>query len=130
MPMRSVIHKEHRLVVTTGEGRVTLDEVFAHQNELLRDPDFNAEFDQLVDGTAITDVSMSVDEIRRAISPKVFSPASRLALVVSSPHVYGMMRMTQTYHEMSANDVPRMSIFHDYRSALKWLGIPEDSSLF
>jgi hypothetical protein len=129
MPMHSVIYKEHRLVVTTGEGRVSLDDVLAHQDSLLHDPDFNPEFDQLVDTIGITDVSLSVNEIRRAVNRNLFSPNSRLALIAGSSFMYGMLRMTQTYQELS-NSKPLVSIFRDRATALQWLGIPEDSGLF
>jgi hypothetical protein len=129
MPMHSVIYKEHRLVVTTGEGRVSLDDVLAHQDRLQRDPDFNPEFDQLVDTTGITDVSLSVHEIKRVVNHKLFSPNSRIALVAVSSFMYGMLRMTQTYQELS-NSKALLSIFRDQASALQWLGIPKDSGLF
>jgi hypothetical protein len=129
MPMHSVIYKEHRLVVTTGEGRVSLDDVLAHQDSLLHDPDFNPEFDQLVDTIGITDVSLSVNEIRRAVNRNLFSPNSRLALIAVSSFMYGMLLMTQTYQELS-NSKPLVSIFRDRATALQWLGIPEDSGLF
>jgi len=129
MPVQYVIHTGYRLVVTTGEGRVTFDEVRAHQDRLLNDPDFNPEFCQLMDGTSVADFALSANEIRRVVGRKLFSPMSRRALVVTNKFMYGMARMLSTYYEMSNVSSP-MSIFHDRTSALKWLGIPEDSSLF
>ena len=128
MPVRYVILKDRRLVITTAEGRVTVDEVKAHQDQLLNDPDFNPEFDQLIDGTAITAVDMSVNDIRMAVDRKLFSSTSRRALVATRPFIYGMARMMATYLEMSKAASPA-SVFRDFPSALKWLGIAEDSGL-
>jgi hypothetical protein len=129
MPLRSVIRKDYRLVVSTGEGRVTLDDVMGHQETLLRNPDFNPDFNQLVDVTSVSDVTLSGDDLRKAVGRKIFSPASRIAVVASGTFMYGMLRMTQNYQELSAIEQPPVSIFMDRASALKWLGVPEDAGL-
>jgi hypothetical protein len=124
MPVRFVIHKEQRLVITTGEGRLTFDEVKAHQDRLLNDPDFDPDFNQLLDATAVTTMVASEAQVRTVAERKLFSPTSRRAFVVASTFTYGMGRMLQTYNEMSDAASP-ISIFGDRASALKWLGIAE-----
>jgi len=126
MPLHSVIQKEQRLVITTGEGRLTLEDVKENQHRLLSDPDFDPGFNQLLDATAITEMAITVDEIKRAVSPKVFSPTSRRAFVVSSTFMYGMARMIQTYNELSQGSTA-VTIFRDRASALEWLGVKENS---
>ena len=126
MPLHSVIQKEQRLVITTGEGRLTLEDVKENQHRLLSDPDFDPGFNQLLDATAITEMAITVDEIKRAVSPKVFSPKSRRAFVVSSTFMYGMARMIQTYNELSQGSTA-VTIFRDRASALEWLGVKENS---
>jgi len=81
MPVHSVIHKEQRLVITTGEGRLTLDELKANQDWLLNNPDFDPEFNQLLDITAVTAMDIKVTDIRQALRRRSFSPASRRAFV-------------------------------------------------
>lgn len=122
MPARYTIDKERRLVISTGWDRITFDEAKAHQDQLLNDPDFNPEFNQLLDGTRATDYALSGDQIRFIMNRKLFSPTSRRAFVVTSKYAYGMARMLATYYEMSTEASP-MSIFHDQDSALKWLGL-------
>ena len=46
MPVRSVIDKNLRLVVTTEEGCVTFADMRANQDRLLDDPEFDPEFSQ------------------------------------------------------------------------------------
>ena len=129
MPVQYVIYPRYGLVVSTGEGRVTFAESRAHQDKLLSDPEFHPEFNQLLDGTAVTDYALSVDEIRIIVGRNLFSPTSRRALVVTSTFLYGIGRMLQTYLELSKAASPT-SIFPDRASALKWLEVPEDSGLF
>lgn len=128
MPVRYVIDKERRLVISTGWDRITFDEVRAHQDRLLKDPDFTPEFNQLLDGIEVTNYALSVNEIRMIVQRKLFSPTSRRALVVNSTYLYGMARMLQTFYELSKMASP-MSIFHDRDSALKWLGVQGQAAL-
>ena len=124
MPYRYVIDKERRLVVSTGWDCVTFAEAKSHQDQLLSDPDFNPEFNQIVDATAVTDLDLSVDEIRTIVNRRIFSPTSKRAFVANRPFVYGMGRMLTTYLEMS-KAVSEALMFHDLPSALKWLGLQD-----
>ena len=47
MPVRSVIYKDQRLVVTIEEGFVTFADMLANHDRLLSDPEFNSGFNQL-----------------------------------------------------------------------------------
>lgn len=123
MPCRYVIDKERKLVVSTGWGHVTVDEMMVHDDRLRSDPDFSPEFNQLVDGTAVESVEGTRDEIRSATGRRSpFSPSSRRAFVAASTFVYGMERMVTTYIEMSKTP-SLLGVFHDLPSALEWLGL-------
>lgn len=126
MPVRSVIFKELRLVVTFEEGRVTFDDMLANLNRLANDPDFNPEFNQLSDASLATDSDLSSANIRLLYQRQVFSPTSRRAVVAPNDFTYGMARMIQSYVEMSKAAV-QVQIFRDRSSALGWLGVSEDS---
>ena len=125
MPVRSVIFKELRLVVTFEEGRVTFDEMRANLERLAADPDFDPEFNQLSDASRATDSDLSSANVRLLYRRRVFSPTSRRAVVASDKFTYGMARMIQAYVEMSKAAV-EVQIFRDRSSALEWLGIFED----
>jgi hypothetical protein len=49
------IDKELRLV-STGSGVLTMTDALAHQEKLLKDPDFSPRFCQLMDLTQVTNV--------------------------------------------------------------------------
>jgi len=89
---------------------------------LLNDPDFDPEFNQLIDLTAVTSLDISADEARAIAGRKLFSFTSRRALVATSPAIFGMGRMMEVYNEMS-EVASQVRIFYDLPSALKWLGL-------
>jgi hypothetical protein len=118
-----VIDKKHRLVLTVGEDSVTFDEVRNHQDQLLRDPDFDAAFNQLIDVTTATRFDMSADEAREIARRKIMSSTSRRAFVASERAIYGFGRLMEAHAEQHA----QIQVFHDRDSALKWLAVNEDS---
>jgi hypothetical protein len=64
MPVESIIEKERRLVITTAWGRATIDEFMGHQERLLSDPAFSPEFDQLLDGSGVTELAVSSNDVK------------------------------------------------------------------
>ncbi len=124
MPCQYVIDKARRLVITTGWDRVTFAEAKALQDGLMSDPQFDSSFHQLIDGSAVTSMEMSPDEIRMIGSRRFFSPTSRRAVVATRPAVFGIARMMQAFHESGKADA-EVSVFYDRQSALEWLGLTE-----
>jgi hypothetical protein len=54
MPAYFKIDKERRLVMSVAADVFTIDDALAHQEKLLKDPDFDPSFSQLWDLTQIT----------------------------------------------------------------------------
>jgi hypothetical protein len=125
MPFRYVIDAKRRLVVTTAWGCVTFEEVKAHQNGLLSEPDFTPDFDQLLDATRLTTLDLSIDEAKTIARRPLFSRTSRRAWVSADPAIYGMGRLIAAYNEMS-NAASQIALFYDLPSALKWLGLESE----
>lgn len=120
MPIGYIIAKERRLVVTKASGRVTAREFQVYHDRLLKDPDFKPEFNQLVDGTAITLLDLNLEEARAITERKVFSPASRRAFVAITADAMGITRMAQN-HLAKLKPPAQIRLFPDVPSALKWL---------
>jgi len=119
MKVRYSIDKQRRLVLTTAEGCVTFDDVRNHQDRLLADPDFDASFDQLIDTTTSTKFEISPHEARILAGRRILSPESRRAFVATEPHIFGLGRMMEIYHEgLGYADV---QVFYSLDEALKWL---------
>ena len=124
MPCHYIIDKERRLVISVGVDLVTFAEMKAHQDQLLRDPDFNPEFNQLIDATEVTAVDLSRDGAQEITHRNIYSPISRRALVATRPAVFGMGRLLMTYFEM-ADPPSQTNVFYSLAPALKWLGVEE-----
>jgi|SRR3974390_1024122 len=122
MPCRYVINIEKRIVVSVGWDRVTFDEITAHRAQIARDPEFNPDFDQLVDGTAVTALDVSMADAKVFASGSVFSPRSRRAFVASSLLILGMARLMETYARMKQGR-EQVHVFSNRADALKWLGL-------
>jgi len=128
MPLRYVIDKERRLVRTTGWDRLTFAQSRSYQDQLLNDPDFDPEFNQLVDLSALTGLGMSTEETKLLARRSGFAPMSRRAFVAPDPAVFGMSRLFEAYNEMSEAR-SQIHVFSDLPSALKWLGVETLSPL-
>lgn len=121
MPLSYVVHKDRQLVISTGSGRVTCAEIRARQDEIESDPDFNPEFNQLVDLRAVTALDVSVGEFTTLARRQVFSSKSRRAFVAVDPAIFGMGRLWEAHTELS-QDTSQIHVFYDLAPALEWLG--------
>ena len=122
MPIRYLIDVKRRLVITTAWDRVTTTEVKELLQEFSVDPDFNSEFDELVDTTGIKALELTVEEAKAIARLHPFSPTSRRAFVAPNPAVFGMLRLMLSYHEITK--VPHNACpFYKTDDALKWLGL-------
>ena len=118
MSLEYSIDKSQRLVVSVVEGVVGFDDIRGHQNRLLADPDFDPTFDQLIDGTRATRFELSADQARTVAGRPIFSRDSLRALVATQPHVFGLGRMVEVYHE----DLGQFHVFYSMEEAVTWLG--------
>jgi hypothetical protein len=126
MRVRYSIDKQRRLILTIAEGHVMFDDIRAHQDRLLADPDFDASFDQLIDATAVTKFGISSDEARILADRPIVSRGSRRAFVAAEPHTFGVGRMMEIYHE--GREYADVHVFQSMNEALSWLGREEEQS--
>jgi len=121
MPVEYIIDKQRRLVVTTAWDRVTFADFKAHQDRLLNDPDFDPDFNQLLDGTRVAESDIGSNQLKILISRRTFSPTSKRAFVAVNPAYFGIGRMAEAYLSvMKLSSATR--VFYDLTSALDWLG--------
>jgi hypothetical protein len=122
MPFSYVVYNEHRLVISTGSDRLTWEEIQDRQDQTKTDPDFNPEFNQIVDLRAVTALDLTQDQARSLARRMIFSLTSKRAFVAASPAVFGVGRMWEVFTEMSDNP-SQIRVFYDLPSALKWLNL-------
>ena len=122
MPARYVIHKDLRLVINYGWGYLTFADFRGQQESLVKDPDFDPSFNQLVDVTETTSLDLSIEEAKTIARRSIYLPTSRRAVVAKNPDVFAMGRLMDVYHAM-ATKRKDVRVFYDRESALKWLGL-------
>jgi len=118
--LESKIIPAEKLVLTRSWGIVTCEEVAAHHKELLTDPEFNPDYDQLgihVEADAFQGTAEQWAAIGRE---KLFSQMSFRAHVAVKDSVYGILRLAATHHELEHKH-ESAETFRDEMSARKWL---------
>ncbi len=109
-------------ITTRAFGEVTLDQVLQHFDELSADASFEPDLDVLLDLVDCKTVP-GADEIRTAAARVTadFPPLrfGRLAIVVGSEALFGMLRM---FHSFAESAFSAAQVFRDRDEALRWLG--------
>jgi hypothetical protein len=129
MPARYLIHKNLRLIVNYGWGHLTFDDFRSQREAMIKDPDFDPSFDQLVDVTEVTTLDLSIEEAKSFARRGIFMPSSRRAVIARDPGMFAMGRLMDVHHAMTTGR-EQVRVFYDRESALAWLGlkaIPPDS---
>jgi len=124
MPFSYVVHKDLRLVVSTGSGCLSWSEIKRCQELAQSDEDFKPEFDQIVDLRSVTMFDMRAEHVKVLARRRIFSFASKRAFVACTSVAFGIARMWEAYTELSDNP-SRVQVFYDLSSALSWLRSPE-----
>jgi len=119
LPAYFKINKERQLVISTFSGVFTLEDGFAHQEKLLKDPNFVPTFSQLIDCTQVTQIAMGIDDIRRLAQRSIFSNDARRSILVHGDVAFGFARTFMAIRESLGEKGIR--VFHELDEALFWL---------
>jgi hypothetical protein len=119
MPAFYKIDKERRIVMSSGSGVLTIEDIIGHQERLLNDPDFDPSYSQLSDFTHLIKVELSSEDVRLAARKNIFLPHSRRAMVVKNDVQYGMARMFEIHRELAGEVGIR--VFRTIDEALGWV---------
>jgi hypothetical protein len=119
MPAFYKIDGAHKLVLSTASGVFTLADALAHHEQLLKDPDFDPRYSQLVDLTHSTEVELSAEDVRILAERRVFWPCSRRAILVGGDLLYGLARMFEMLRENAGDEGLR--VFRRLDDALDWI---------
>ena len=126
MPISYEINRETRLVVCTGFGVVTDDEILQVHEQMVKDANFDSSFSELVDADAITSTTVTPSSMRMLAESSPFSPDSRRALVADSPLGFGLWRVYQIVRSLKGDK--HIRVFHNRTDALAWLREDESSA--
>jgi len=119
MPVFYKIDKPHKLVMTTASDVFNLDTAFAHQDQLLKDPDFDAVYSQLLDLAHVTKVEFSADDVRQISTRSVFWPCSRRAILVNDDLLFGLATLFEMLRANAGEKGVR--VFRSLNHALDWI---------
>jgi hypothetical protein len=119
MPAFYKIDKPHRLVMSTASGVFDLAAALAHQDQLLRDPDFDPAYSQLLDFTHISKIEISPEDVRKLAERSIFWPSSRRAILVGNDLEFGFARMFEILRE-NAGEMG-IKVFRNLDDALAWV---------
>jgi hypothetical protein len=119
MPTFFKIDKEHKLVLSTVSGVVTIADALAHRENLRRHPDFDPSFSQLVDLSNVTKIEFSHEDVERFAQDTIFLLNSRRAALAIGDHAYGLARMFETLREFKGEEGVR--VFRNLDEALDWV---------
>ncbi len=120
MPITTTIDRWLGMIFTTAEPVLTDRDWLQHQAALRDQPDFNPDFDQLLDFRPVADCRLSPETLRLTAVHPVFGAHSRQAFVTDNNLTYGMCRM---FEILSAGHSLRIEVFRDMRAAAEWLGL-------
>ena len=95
------IEKERKLVLTTGSGFVTKEEVLTHQDQMLKDPDFDPSFAQLADFARLTNTDISMADLQTFAQKDVFSIHSRRAIIVKGDLAFGFAKIFELSRQLA-----------------------------
>jgi hypothetical protein len=119
MPATYKIDKERKLVISSGSGVLSGDDLMGHQQRLSNDPDFDPSFSQLADFTQVTRVDLTPEDVRLAAEKNIFSSQSRRAMLVTDDFQYGLARMFEIHREFAGEKGIR--VFRKIEEALDWV---------
>jgi hypothetical protein len=119
LPITYTIDLERRLVICTASGLCTADDVLGLHAQIVEDADFDPTYAQLVDGTAITQTTVTPSQMRALAEESPFSLESRRALVADSPLGFGLSRVYQIVRTLRGDR--QIRVFRSRGEAMAWL---------
>jgi len=120
MSVSYLIDTERRIVFSRGWGVMTDAEIAAHPQSLRADPRFDAEFHQIVDFRALTQIRVSSGGLREVARMNPFRRDARRAFVVATSEAFGLVRMFGFFTDSSHE---KFAVFHEIEPAFEWIGL-------
>lgn len=120
------IDEAQQVVWVRCSGTLSDNDITAHQAALRTDPRFRPTQSQLVDTTAVTDVTLSLGAVKKLGQSTLFAPESKRAYVVTKDVIFGLVRMYELYQTLRGSRSVR--VFRTRAEAIGWLAVKDTSS--
>src|ERR1051326_7264752 len=105
MPVTYKIDNERRVVYTDGYGTATDSEILDHNRKLASDPDFDPNFNQLLNFTEVISIDVKTETINLIASKRIFNLSSLRAIVVKPGLQFGLARMFQNLRSFEDSNI-------------------------
>ncbi len=129
MPIKYKIFEREKLVYVSGEGKITIDELLRHLEELSRDPEYRAPMKKLVDYRNTPQIGLSREDGQKFTDRKSLFKDSfqgeRCAIVVANELDYGVSRVHSARIEPADIET---NVFRNIHEALAWLKVDLDEN--
>lgn len=119
MPVFYKIDQQRRLVLSTGFGILTREDLAGHQERLQTDPDFDPGFSHLADITHVTKLDLDANDVSLLAQPNIFSSTSRRAFVVKDDFQFGLAKMFESLRVAAGERGVR--VFRNLEDGLDWI---------
>ena len=104
---------------------ISLSEVHERQAQLLEDPDFEMDFDQLIEVRPGIRLRVATGDLRVLARENPFPDGIRRAIVAPSDVLYGLSRI----FEKTVGRRQRTAVFRTLGEACDWLGVPVEAAV-
>jgi hypothetical protein len=129
MPLDYHIDHGRRLVVATGRGTVSDQDVFGYQREVWSRPDVAA-YDELVDMRGVQHIVLpaaaSIQELAELSAKMDTAIRSKFAIVAPDNLANALSRIYGAYRWLDDRSTKQVDVFRSIDEALAWLGIDSD----
>ena len=127
MPIDYRIDADRRLVIASGRGIVTDQDVFGYQREVWSRLEL-AGYDELIDMSAVQRIDVPspqrvMELARLSAMADAGASASKLAIVAPGDQAFGLGRMYQVHRNLEGGSSKQVGVFRSQREALAFLGI-------
>jgi hypothetical protein len=121
MPVILKIDPLRRLVYSTFYGRITDDEMLNHRSAIASDPNFNPDFSEIVDFSAVSDIDISEGTLTALAGTQSLYKPSVLHIVVA-PHK-ATSQMANHFKTLAQQSRPNLHVVRTRAQAYKLLGM-------
>jgi hypothetical protein len=108
------------MVYSSYYGDMTTTDLVQHIASIRKHPDFNPDFDELIDATAVSSFDVPSDDVRELAShDSPFHPHAKRVLVAPQDLIFGLGRMFQTF---GSEQRPHFIVVRSLEEAYRRLG--------
>jgi hypothetical protein len=121
MPVILKIDPRRRLVYSTFYGRITDEELLRHGAAIASDRNFNRDFSEIVDFTAVSAPAISEATLSAMAGNQSLFSASVQHIIVTSDDT--MFQLASRYKTLTADSRPNLHVVRTRAEAYKLLGM-------